>query len=62
MDRRRRNVDMDRNIDNMTVALQCLVRHCNVRVFLLMLATHDPSHCINNAPSAAIFPNLAHIR
>jgi len=36
MDGRRRNVDMDRNAANVTVALQSLLRHCNVRVFLLM--------------------------
>ena len=36
MDRRRRNVDIDRNADNVMVALQSLVKCCNVRVFLLM--------------------------
>jgi len=35
---------MDRNADNVTVALQSLVKRCNVRVFLLMPDLPTPSH------------------
>ena len=35
-DVRRRNVEMDKNVYNVTVALQSVVRHCNARVLLLM--------------------------